>query len=133
MELHTLLRLAVLREAAARKMVRIEGDAELAGVFLGVVESLRWDVEEDLSRVVGDVLAHRLAGTASSFYQWQRHTASNLLESAVEYATEEQSLLAGAEILRRFAVDVDALREAVDRLGKRIDRLAAETPGHPGR
>ncbi|PWT76765.1 MAG: hypothetical protein C5B46_00665 [Proteobacteria bacterium] len=133
MELQTLLRLAVLREVDARKMVRIEGDAELAGVFLGVIEGLRWDVEEDLSRIVGDVLAHRLACAATSFHQWQRHTASNLIESAVEYATEEQSLIAGPEALRRFASDVDVLREAVDRLGKRIERLTAETRRDPQR
>jgi len=44
--------------------VKIEGDALLAAALGEIAQHLRWDVEEDLSRVVGDVLAYRVAGTA---------------------------------------------------------------------
>jgi ubiquinone biosynthesis protein UbiJ len=39
--------------------LRIEGDVMLAATVAEVARHLRWDVEEDLSRVVGDALAHR--------------------------------------------------------------------------
>jgi ubiquinone biosynthesis protein UbiJ len=40
--------------------VRIEGDVQLAAEVNWLAANLRWDVEEDLSRVVGDAPAHML-------------------------------------------------------------------------
>ena len=44
--------------------VTIEGDVQLAAELGWLAENLRWDVEEDLSRVIGDAPAHALAGVA---------------------------------------------------------------------
>lgn len=44
-----------------RPAVRIEGDVQLAGDVNWLVDHLRWDIEEDLSRIVGDAAAHTLA------------------------------------------------------------------------
>lgn len=41
-----------------RLPVVIEGDADFAAVFAWLGENLRWDYEEDFSRIVGDVPAH---------------------------------------------------------------------------
>ena len=40
---------------------RIAGDVQLAAEINWLVDHVRWDVEEDLARVVGDVPAHTLA------------------------------------------------------------------------
>lgn len=40
--------------------VNIEGDVQLAAEVAWLVDNLRWDVEEDLARVVGDVPAATL-------------------------------------------------------------------------
>ncbi|MBP7780374.1 MAG: hypothetical protein KA045_02415 [Burkholderiaceae bacterium] len=44
-----------------KPQVRIEGDVQLAAEVNWLVDHVRWDIEEDLSRVMGDVAAHRLA------------------------------------------------------------------------
>lgn len=44
--------------------VRIEGDVQLAAEVNWLADHLRWDVEEDLARLIGDVPAHALVGTA---------------------------------------------------------------------
>jgi len=44
--------------------VKIEGDVQLAAELGWLADNLRWDVEEDLSRIIGDVPAHTLAGAA---------------------------------------------------------------------
>jgi len=44
--------------------VKIEGDVQLAAELGWLADNLRWDVEEDLSRLIGDVPAHTLAGFA---------------------------------------------------------------------
>ena len=41
--------------------VRIEGDVQLAAEVNWLADNLRWDLEEDLSRIVGDAPAHLLA------------------------------------------------------------------------
>ncbi|MDO9360805.1 MAG: hypothetical protein Q7T70_17670 [Polaromonas sp.] len=44
--------------------VKIEGDVQLAAELGWLADNLRWDVEEDLSRVIGDAPAHTLASVA---------------------------------------------------------------------
>jgi ubiquinone biosynthesis protein UbiJ len=41
--------------------VKIEGDVQLAAEVGWLAENLRWDAEEDLSRLIGDAPAHALA------------------------------------------------------------------------
>ena len=40
--------------------VRIEGDVQLAAEINWLVDHVRWDLEEDVARVIGDVPAHTL-------------------------------------------------------------------------
>jgi ubiquinone biosynthesis accessory factor UbiJ len=118
------LRLMVLKDESARAEIEVEGDAALAGALTRVLATLRWDIEEDLSHVVGDIAAHRIAGVARSAADWQRATGNNLARAVGEYVTEERPLIAGREALRMFAQAVDELRDDTERLEKRIERLA---------
>ncbi len=56
----------VLQSVLAGKAppVKIEGDVQLAAEIGWLADNLRWDVEEDLSRLIGDAPAHTLAGFA---------------------------------------------------------------------
>lgn len=55
--------LAAVQAALAGKAppVKIEGDVQLAAEIGWLAENLRWDAEEDLSRLIGDAPAHALA------------------------------------------------------------------------
>lgn len=44
--------------------VRIEGDVQLAAEVNWLVDHVRWDVEEDLARILGDAPAHAMAQAA---------------------------------------------------------------------
>jgi len=46
--------------------VRIEGDVQLAAEVNWLADHVRWDLEEDLSRVVGDTTAHTIGQVARS-------------------------------------------------------------------
>ena len=121
----TLVRLVWLRDESARQDVRVTGDTALASALTGVLSAMRWDVEEDLSRVIGDVAAHRVAQAGSAFLAWQGRTATNLAQSLAEYWTEERPVIAGSEAVREFVRAVDMLRDDTERLEKRIDRLSS--------
>ena len=58
--------LSLARSALAgeRPTIRIEGDVQLAADINWVVDNVRWDIEEDLSRVIGDAPARAVAGVA---------------------------------------------------------------------
>lgn len=49
--------------------MRIEGDVMLAAELNWLVDHVRWDAEEDLSRLVGDALAHKLVGVAKQVFK----------------------------------------------------------------
>jgi ubiquinone biosynthesis protein UbiJ len=55
---------AVLR--GDKPAVRIEGDVQLAAEVNWLTEHVRWDLEEDLARVMGDVPAHSLSQMAQA-------------------------------------------------------------------
>ena len=61
-----------LAQAALRgdkPAVRIEGDVQLAADLQWLADNVRWDAEEDLARLVGDVPAHTVAAMAQRLAQ----------------------------------------------------------------
>lgn len=49
--------------------MRIEGDVMLASEVNWLVDHVRWDAEEDLSRIVGDAAAHSMVSMAKRVMQ----------------------------------------------------------------
>lgn len=95
---------------------KVEGNAEFATTLSFVLRNLHWDVEEDLSKFVGDIVAHRLILTASHFFAWHHRTATNLVENLAEFLVHEKRLLVARDELL-------ALQEAIARLGSDLDRV----------
>src|SRR5690349_5840440 len=88
-----LLRLLVRDEAAYRE-IRISGDSVFGQEVLEIGQNLRWDVEQDLSDVMGDILAHRVVRAGENLAHWHNETLHNLSQALMEYLTEEQPVLA---------------------------------------
>jgi ubiquinone biosynthesis protein UbiJ len=114
----------LVRPRGLLRAVELHGDAAFAAAVSGVLEELRWDAEEDLSRLFGDIAARRIVQAGQALLAWPGRVASNLGSAAAEYVTEEQRMVASRTAVDAFLREVDALREAVDRLEKRIDRLS---------
>jgi ubiquinone biosynthesis protein UbiJ len=104
--------------------VDLEGNARLAQEILHLARHLRWDFEEDLARLVGDAPAHAMAQALRGFVSWQRDAARRLGENLMEYALEEGRLLAPRARFAAFAAEVAQLRDAIERLEKRLERLS---------
>lgn len=109
---------------AVMRQVRIEGNAELADTLGFVFRHLRWDAEEDLSRVIGDIAAHRLIDTGRALADSGRRALQGLGQNLGEYLVEEQPVLVARPALTGLAGELAELRDAVGRLEKRIERLA---------
>jgi ubiquinone biosynthesis protein UbiJ len=105
------------------RSVDVAGDARLAAEVMTLVRHLRWDFEEDLSTLLGDVAAHRLANAARALAAWQLDALRRLTESLADYAVEEKRVLIGRSEMDRFAADVSDVRHGIERLEKRVQRL----------
>lgn len=109
---------AMLREGprGLSRHLRIEGDAMLAAVLGEVAAHLRWDIEEDASRLLGDALAHRLGRGASAL----RDSAGDLRRRAESAAA---GMLAGENALLLPRTRFDTMRGALDVLEARLAAL----------
>jgi ubiquinone biosynthesis protein UbiJ len=58
--------LAIVQELmqGGKPSVRIEGDVQLAAEVSWLIDHVRWDLEEDLARLMGDAPAHALVQVA---------------------------------------------------------------------
>lgn len=115
-------RLAAGEEAAFRDLEML-GDMELAQEVSYLARNLTWDVEEDLSRVVGDIAARRIVGAGRAVSHWGRDATLRAAQGAAEYWTEESPLIASRVKVDGFVREVSELRDALERLEKRIERL----------
>jgi ubiquinone biosynthesis protein UbiJ len=115
--------LALQGKDAVMRAARIEGSAEFAEALGFVIRNLRWDAEEDLSKIVGDIAAHRIVAGSREFAGWQQQAAQNFAANLAEYFTEEQPLIARQGDIAAFSGDIDRLRDDVARLEKRLQRL----------
>jgi len=113
------------RDASALAQVELAGPADLASTVQFLFRELSWDAEEDLSRVVGDVLAHRAAAAARDFLAWQKDAAIRLAQNLAEYLTEEQPVLAAGAEAASFRRSLEILNEDCTRLEGRLARLEA--------
>ena len=108
------------REEAAFNEVSLQGDAEFAQEITFLARNLEWDIEEDLSKFTGDILAHRIVAMANSAREWRKDASARLGENVKEYLTEERPALAPRRDVEAFLHEVDTLRDDVARMEKRI-------------
>jgi ubiquinone biosynthesis protein UbiJ len=123
-----LLRLAA-RDEGAWSAAQVTGDMDLAGAIDYVRRHISWDYEEDLSHVLGDIGAHRVARVVRELDRWGRATVLNLGQTLTEYATHEQPMLASARAVELFNNEVDEVRDHLSRLEKRIELLSRRLSG----
>ncbi|MDR2838781.1 MAG: hypothetical protein LBV49_09520 [Azonexus sp.] len=102
---------------------RIEGPADLSEALAFVFRHLTWDAEADLARWFGDIAAHRLTRLGRHLTNTAREGLTRLAGNAAEYAQHESGLLANREAISAFAAEVNALRDDLARLEKRLQRL----------
>lgn len=103
--------------------VKLEGDADLAQTISELGKNLRWDVEQQLSEVFGDIAARRMVGAGKAVVSNLKSTVHKVNENLAEYFLEENPMLVRPERVTEFAEQVARTRDDVERLMKRIEKL----------
>ena len=103
--------------------VTVRGDAEILQRYRALALLLQPDLEEELSRLIGDLPAHHIGRLARSLWSFGRRAASNTVRHAAEYLAHENHTLVPRAEAEAFMADVDQLREDVDRAIARLRTL----------
>jgi ubiquinone biosynthesis protein UbiJ len=119
----SLLTRLAMKDEAAFSAIKSSGDTAFLAEIFFLSKHLRWDAAEDLSQITGDIVAERLVHFAAGAQQQVRESALNLSQAFAEYWTEERPLVAKSVHINQFIQQVDALRDDVERLEQRINRL----------
>ncbi len=109
--------------------VLIEGDAEVAEGYQQLLHCLRPDVEEELSKLVGDSAAHEALRFAKLALGFGRRAVDTGFRNTAEYLAHESADLVPRAEAEVFLDGVARLREDVDRLDARIAIIAARREG----
>jgi len=115
--------------AQARSSVQIRGDAEIANLYRDLFAAARPDLEEELSRWVGDLPARHLSLLAKSVRTWARRARRTAGENIAEYLQEEGRDLVTKTELEEFLRGVDGVRDSVDRIEARLLRIEQRVKG----
>ena len=109
--------------------VRIEGDSGLAQRFGAILADIDIDWEEHLSRLGGDVVAHEVGSAARAARAFGQRTGRTVEQNLKEYVQEEARVLPTRYEVKEFLEAVDVLRDDVERLAARVERLRNRSGG----
>jgi ubiquinone biosynthesis protein UbiJ len=110
---------------ALSRHLRVEGDVMFAATLGELAQHLRWDAEEDLSRIVGDIGARRIFAWGEHLRERIPQRLQALAQDVAEGLTVEKAVLAHAADHRAFAQSLDDLAQAIDRIEMQVRGLRA--------
>jgi ubiquinone biosynthesis accessory factor UbiJ len=108
--------------------LQVEGDVMLAATLGELAEHLRWDAEEDASRLLGDVAAHRIASLWRGLAAHGGDTRRRVESAAVQFATVEQPQLVAQPMLASLRGQLSALASLIDSIDLRLAAIDHNRP-----
>lgn len=119
--------IGLLRPAAARGLpagrVQISGDAELLRRIEQLSKRFAPDWDAAFAHHLGPTLGPQVGRALADALRQARGSAQSLAETASEYLREESRDVASKREIDEFADAVDHLRDDVERIAARVDRL----------
>jgi ubiquinone biosynthesis protein UbiJ len=100
--------------------LKVEGDVMVAAAVGEIAQHLRWDVEEDLSRVVGDRVAHRVGETAREGARQAQDLRGRVETGMRQFLVEEDPQLLGRADMAALSESVRELEAGIERLETRL-------------
>lgn len=117
-------------KTAALKHVKIVGDVDFAADLNQLASDLRWELEEDLSKLFGDAVANNMTLRSKKILEQGKSAINDLQMGIRDYLVNEKNALVGSQELANFKSDLRVLRDDVERTEKRMQQLmqACKTP-----
>ena len=112
------------RPAVAGNM-EIRGDLGLAQDLQRLARGFEIDLEEQAARVLGDTLARKAANLVRAGGGFLRQLRHKVELDLGEYLVYEREILPHRDEIERFNHSVDELRDDLERLRQRVNKLSA--------
>jgi ubiquinone biosynthesis protein UbiJ len=103
--------------------MQVVGDITLAQDFQKIMKNLDIDLEDPLSKWVGDTLAYQIGQFMRKAGNITFKTVETLMVDISEYLRFEIEMLPDELLVEEFSKEVDLLRNDTELVSKRIDRL----------
>ncbi len=103
--------------------LEVTGEVGLAQRFQSVMKNTDLDWEEILSRYTGDLVAHRIGNLVRGVGKFAKQTGNTLQQDVSEYLLYEKEILPVQDDIEDYVSSIDKLRNDVERLKLRIERL----------
>ena len=113
-------------DAHAKTLIKVDGDVHVATEVSKVLQQMRWDIEEDISHITGDIAAYKIGEVTQSMFAQAKKQTTQLADMMTEYWQEEKPVIAKKRHVEQFNTEVDTLRNDVDRFEKKIEKLAQQ-------
>lgn len=109
-------RLVRATESERLEYIRIDGEAALAHVVADLARHLRWDIEDELAALIGDIPARRVVGALKSLVAGARTGAARMAENVAEYIAHEARMVVDRPSFEAFARHLQQLEHRLDQL-----------------
>lgn len=103
--------------------LELEGDIQLAQAFAKLLTDAKPDIEEWLSRLTGDVVAHTLVSGVKQGVEWLKQSGEKQQRHMAQVLTEEWKIAPPPLEVAHFCDQVDELSERFASLEARFSRL----------
>jgi ubiquinone biosynthesis protein UbiJ len=100
--------------------IEISGDSHTGRQFQKLFKNLDIDWEEQLSKVTGDVAAHKIGNSLKSAQEWAEEAVETFNLNMGEFLQEETRDLPARPEVDNFYEEVDSIRADTDRLEARL-------------
>lgn len=111
--------------------VTVTGRVHVVERFAELLRIALPEPEEELSRWVGDVIAHRAGSAARAAGRWAARALDALTADTAEYLTEEGRMLPTRTEVNALFDDIERLRDDVERIEARIEILKTRARRKP--
>lgn len=103
--------------------IKIEGDLHVGQEFKKILDDMQIDWEELLSQHIGDIAAYHASSFLRGLHKRVGEAVKTVANNSSEYLRYEAGLLPADWRVDEFVDGVDKIREDVDRMAMRVERL----------
>lgn len=104
-------------------LLHVQGEAGLAQLVSDLAKHLRWDVEAELSRLVGPFMASILITAFRQARQVGKKVSEKGIEKAKDFLSQDYHIIIQQPKLQELKTDIQQLSVTVTQLEQRIQKL----------
>ena len=124
----SMLPFLLTKSDAVYNNIKTLGNDAVAKELIDIGKHLRWDIAQDLSKIIGDIPANRVVQAGNTLLEWHTKNIQNFSETLAEYYLEEQPVLTKTLSINHFITEVEQLHKDTNTLEQRINSLASHMP-----